>query len=107
MEKNVVLDLLSNAFKYTLDGRIGVHLRAEADHVTLTVEDSGVGIPEHELRRVFERFHRIEGSRARTHEESGIGLALVQDLVGLHGGVISVRSTEGQGTTVTVTLSFR
>ena len=106
MWEKIVLNLLSNAFKYTLDGRIGVHLRAEADHVTLTVEDSGVGIPEHELPRVFERFHRIEGSRARTHEGSGIGLALVQDLVGLHGGVISVRSTEGKGTTFTVTLPF-
>jgi signal transduction histidine kinase/ActR/RegA family two-component response regulator len=106
MWEKIVLNLLSNAFKFTLDGHIRVRLRAEPDHVTLSVEDSGVGIPVEEQPRVFERFHRIEGSRARTHEGSGIGLALVQDLVGLHGGGISVESQEGKGTIFTVALPF-
>jgi signal transduction histidine kinase/DNA-binding response OmpR family regulator len=104
MWEKIVLNLLSNAFKFTLEGGIRVALRPGTDHVTLTVEDSGVGIPANELPRVFERFHRIEGTRARTHEGSGIGLALVQDLVGLHGGRISVQSREGDGAMFAVTL---
>jgi len=104
MWEKIVLNLLSNAFKFTLHGGIRVSLRHAGDHVTLTVEDSGVGIPASELPRVFERFHRIEGTRARTHEGSGIGLALVQDLVGLHGGRISVDSRQGDGTTFTVSV---
>ena len=70
----------------------------------LRVSDSGVGIPQEELPRVFERFHRIENTRSRTHEGSGIGLALVQELVKLHGGSIRVESVIGKGTTFTVTL---
>ena len=98
MWEKIVLNLLSNAFKFTLEGRIRVTLRGEAGAAVLTVADSGVGIPEQELPRVFERFHRIEGTRARTHEGSGIGLALVHDLVKFHGGEISVGSEPTQGT---------
>src|SRR4051812_10654242 len=106
MWEKIILNLLSNAFKFTLDGHVRIALSPARDHVTLTVQDSGVGIPAAQLPRVFERFHRIEGGRARTHEGSGIGLALVQDLVGLHGGQIAVESHEGKGTTFTVTVPF-
>ena len=64
----------------------------------LWVSDTGVGIPENEQPRLFERFHRVEGQRSRSHEGSGIGLALVYDLVKLHGGSIRVRSEVGRGT---------
>ncbi|HEX2660820.1 MAG TPA: ATP-binding protein, partial [Polyangia bacterium] len=104
MWEKIVLNLLSNAFKFTLEGEIRVSLRAEGDAVALRVADTGVGIPSDEVARVFERFHRIEGTRARTHEGSGIGLALVHDLVKLHGGRIEVASQEGKGTTFTVVL---
>ena len=104
MWEKIVLNLLSNAFKFTLEGRIRVALRARRDAAIFTVEDTGVGIPEAEQSRVFERFHRIEGARARTHEGTGIGLALVQDLVALHGGEISVTSEPDVGTTFTVTV---
>ena len=104
MWEKIVLNLLSNAFKFTLEGRIRVALRGEAGAAVLTVEDTGLGIPEAELPRVFERFHRIEGTRARTHEGSGIGLALVHDLVALHGGRIVVSSQPDAGTTFTVTI---
>ena len=106
MWEKIVLNLLSNAFKFTMHGRIHVHQRRVGDQVALTVQDTGVGIPPEELPRVFERFHRIEGTRARTHEGSGIGLALVHDLVGLHGGRITVVSRPGEGSTFTVTLPF-
>jgi signal transduction histidine kinase len=104
MWEKIVLNLLSNAFKFTLEGSIHVALRAVDGQAVLTVEDTGVGIAEAERSRVFDRFHRIEGSRARTHEGSGIGLALVQDLVKLHGGTIEVTSRPDHGTIFTVRL---
>ncbi|HEX2603393.1 MAG TPA: ATP-binding protein, partial [Oxalicibacterium sp.] len=102
MWEKIVLNLLSNAFKFTFAGSITVRLYQSGDHVVLEVADTGVGIPAAELPRLFERFHRVEESRARTHEGSGIGLALVQDLVALHEGEISVVSEENCGSTFSV-----
>ncbi|EJL34693.1 PAS domain S-box [Caulobacter sp. AP07] len=110
MWEKVVLNLISNAFKFTLEGQITVALRtvaglgAGAEAVELTVSDTGLGIAEAELPRVFERFHRIEGQKGRTHEGTGIGLALVDELVKLHGGAVGVRSRLGQGSTFQVTI---
>ncbi|RKG84991.1 ATP-binding protein [Corallococcus terminator] len=104
MWEQVVLNLVSNAFKYTFEGEIRVALKWEGPSVELTVQDTGVGIPEEELPRIFNRFHRVEGVRGRSHEGTGIGLALVQELVKLHGGTVRVRSTPGTGTTFTVSL---
>jgi signal transduction histidine kinase len=67
MWEKVVLNLLSNAFKFTFEGEITIRFRQVEGHVELSVCDSGVGIPEHELPRVFERFHRIEGQKSRTY----------------------------------------
>ena len=106
MWEKIVLNLLSNAFKFTFEGGIDVALRADGDRAVLRVKDTGVGIPPEELPRLFERFHRVEGTRARTHEGSGIGLALVQELVRLHGGTIEARSALGEGTTFTIALPF-
>ena len=99
MWEKIVLNLLSNAFKYTLQGSIHVLLKQQPNHVELEVRDTGVGIPAHELPRLFERFHRVEGAAGRTHEGSGIGLALVQELVKLHGGSVQVDSLPQRGTT--------
>ncbi|HEY7059384.1 MAG TPA: PAS domain S-box protein, partial [Vicinamibacterales bacterium] len=104
MWEKIVLNLLSNAFKFTFEGRIRVELRSHGDHVALHVADTGVGIPEADLPRIFERFHRVKDARARTHEGTGIGLALVQELARLHGGTVTVASQEGRGTTFTVTI---
>lgn len=106
MWEKVVLNLLSNAFKFTFDGEVALTLRAVEGHVELAVRDTGVGIAAAELHRLFERFHRIEGARARTQEGSGIGLALVQELVHMHGGTVRVQSTEGHGSLFTVRLRF-
>ena len=102
MWEKIVLNLLSNAFKFTFDGEIRVSLGVEGNCAVLRVADTGTGIPEAELPRLFERFHRIEGARGRTHEGTGIGLALVQELVRLHQGSIEVASTVGSGSTFTV-----
>jgi signal transduction histidine kinase len=104
MWERIVLNLLSNAFKFTLKGSIRVTQRLAGREVLLEVSDTGVGIAEAELPRLFERFHRIAGGEARTHEGSGIGLALVRDTVALHGGRVEVTSRPGEGTTFTVRL---
>ena len=106
MWEKVVLNLLSNAFKHTFDGQITVSVREQGTNAVLRVSDTGVGIPAEQLPRIFERFHRVPNARSRTHEGSGIGLALVQELVKLHGGHVDVSSVVGAGTTFTVTLPF-
>ncbi|ARK13115.1 ATP-binding protein [Fibrella sp. ES10-3-2-2] len=102
MWEKIVLNLLSNAFKYTLQGSIEVDLAAESGQAVLRVTDTGVGIPAEEIPHMFERFHRIENAGGRTYEGSGIGLSLVHELVSLHGGTVNVSSVEGQGSTFTV-----
>jgi PAS domain S-box-containing protein len=97
MWERVVLNLLSNALKFTLAGTVQVSLGLDGDSVLLRVSDTGTGIPADELPHLFQRFYRVQGARARTHEGSGIGLALVSDIVQLHGGEISVESRSGEG----------
>ena len=106
MWEKIVLNLLSNAFKFTLQGGIEVRLDASEDHARLSIRDTGVGIPETEIPRMFERFHRVKESRGRTHEGTGIGLALVQELVKLHGGSVSVESALNVGSAFTVMIPF-
>lgn len=104
MWEKIVLNLVSNAFKFTLEGEIQVSCRGDDGKAILTVRDTGTGISEEQLPHIFERFHRVEGARARTHEGTGIGLAFVQELVKLHGGTVAVESVFGRGTTFTVSL---
>lgn len=104
MWEKVMLNLLSNAFKYTLQGTITVRIEPVASAVEVSVKDTGVGIPTGELPHMFERFHRVNGTEGRTFEGTGIGLSLVYELVKLHGGTIRVSSTPGQGSTFTVSL---
>ena len=100
--EKVVLNLLSNALKFTFEGRIALRLRASGAQAELQVTDTGTGIPAAELPHIFERFRRVPGSRSRTHEGSGIGLALVSEIVKMHGGTVEARSVVGEGTTFTV-----
>lgn len=106
MWEKIVLNLVSNAFKFTFEGQIDVSVRAVGGRAVLRVSDTGTGIPETELPRIFERFHRVEGGRGRTYEGTGIGLALVQELARLHKGEVTVESNFGRGTTFTVSLPF-
>ncbi|MBA3259453.1 MAG: PAS domain S-box protein, partial [Gemmatimonadales bacterium] len=104
MWEKIVLNLLSNAFKFTFEGEIGVVLRRQDGLVTLSVSDTGTGIAPEELPHVFERFRQVQNARARTQEGTGIGLALVHELVKLHGGQVALTSEVGSGTTFSVTL---
>jgi len=102
MWEKIVLNLLSNALKFTFEGGISVRLRQVSERAVLQVQDTGTGIPRHEILRLFDRFHRVEGWRGRTHEGTGIGLALVQELAKPHGGTVRVDSVLGEGSTFTV-----
>ncbi|MEH1100320.1 SpoIIE family protein phosphatase [Micromonospora sp. CPCC 205561] len=106
MWEKVVLNLVSNAVKFTFDGEIRVRIRAVDGVARLEVTDTGVGIVPEELPQIFERFHRVPGVRSRTHEGTGIGLALVRELVEMHGGTVAVRSRVDEGSTFTVTVPF-
>lgn len=104
MWEKIVRNLLSNALKHTFEGEIKVTLRWCENAVELAVIDSGVGIPQDELPHLFDRFHRVKGARSRTFEGTGIGLALVRELVQAHGGTVRVESQQGNGTTFFVIL---
>ena len=104
MWEKIVFNLLSNAFKFTFEGGIKVSLKEKGDRVELAVSDTGTGIPADELQHLFERFHRVKGARGRSYEGSGIGLALVQELVKLHGGTVSVVSEVERGSKFTVSI---
>jgi signal transduction histidine kinase len=102
MWEKIVLNLISNAFKFTFAGEVVVAVRVRDGTAVLEVRDTGVGIPAEELPKIFERFHRVKGAHGRTLEGSGIGLALVRELVELHGGRVEVVSEPRQGSTFTV-----
>ena len=106
MWEKVILNLLSNALKFTFDGAITVRVGRSGDDAVITVSDTGIGVSAAELPRLFDRFHRIENVRARSNEGSGIGLALVKELVTLQGGTITAESIEGAGTTFGIRLPF-
>jgi PAS domain S-box-containing protein len=104
MWERILLNLLSNALKFTFSGEIRVTLRRVGPLAELCVSDTGVGIPAAELPLLFERFHRVRGSASRTHEGTGIGLALVRDLAAVHGGTVEVESVVNEGTTFRVSV---
>lgn len=108
MWEKIVLNLLSNAFKFTFNGEIEVSLKtrenATQNYVELAVKDTGIGIPATEIPQLFERFHRVKEAQGRSYEGSGIGLSLVQELVKLHGGTVTVDSIVGQGSCFSVSI---
>nr|WP_221378715.1 SpoIIE family protein phosphatase [Actinoplanes polyasparticus] len=106
MWEKIVLNLLSNAVKFTRQGRIEVRVRATDRGAELSVHDTGVGIPADQLPLLFDRFHRVTGAWSRSHEGTGIGLALVRELAELHGGSAGAESEPGEGSVFTVTVPF-
>jgi PAS domain S-box-containing protein len=108
MWEKIVFNLVSNAFKFTFEGSISVRTHAADDgkSAELVVKDTGVGIPPHEVPRLFERFHRVENQKSRSFEGSGIGLALVHELVKLHGGTLVAESEVGKGSSFKVRIPF-
>ena len=105
--EKIVFNLLSNALKFTFRGHVSVSMHQRGDRIELDVQDTGVGIPAQELPHLFDRFHRVIETRARTHEGSGIGLALVSELVKMHDGSVVVTSEVDKGTRFTVSIPAR
>ncbi|MES2770354.1 MAG: ATP-binding protein [Bdellovibrionota bacterium] len=104
--EKIVLNLISNALKFTFEGHISIRILNNHTGVSLQVSDTGIGISDKDLSNIFERFYRVENAKSRTHEGSGIGLALVHELVKLHGGNISVQSNPGEGTTFSIHIPY-
>jgi PAS domain S-box-containing protein len=104
MWEKIILNLLSNAFKYSQKGTIEVSIKRNKEHAEISVSDTGVGIPEDEVDKIFQRFHRVQNDQGRSQEGTGIGLAMVKELVKLHNGNISVKSKPGRGSRFTISL---
>jgi len=103
--KQVMMNLLSNALKYTdSGGHVKVSIKKVSDKIIVSVEDNGIGIPEENLPNVFERFYRVDKSRARNTGGTGIGLAIAKVIIEAHGGKILVKSIEGHGSCFTFEL---
>ncbi len=100
--EQALVNLLDNAFKYTEKGGVVVTLAREGERVKLEIADSGIGIPEKDLDRIFERFYVVDKSRSRAQGGTGLGLAIVKHIVARHRGEIRVKSVLGSGTTFTL-----
>jgi two-component system sensor histidine kinase BaeS len=101
----VFYNVLENAIKYTpRGGHVAVRGRSVDHHVTIEVEDTGIGIPAEDLPHVFKRFYRVEQSRSLERDGSGLGLSIAQSAIEAHGGTISIQSTLERGTLVSIDL---
>jgi len=100
--EQVFFNLIENAVKYTEQGYINVSLIAEKNNVVIKIKDSGIGIPIDELSHIWDRFYRVEKSRARKTGGTGLGLYVVKEIIKLHGAYIDVVSEEGKGTTFVI-----
>ncbi len=104
--EQVLINIISNAVKYTPDGgKIDISAENSGDFVKITVRDNGIGIPEKDIPRLFERFYRVDKARSREGGGTGLGLAIAKEIVEFHGGNISVSSKYGSGTTMVITLA--
>ena len=104
----LLINIIGNAIKYTPEkGRIQVKAYTEKDNIVICVEDNGIGIPEDDLSRIFERFYRVDKARSRQLGGTGLGLAIAKEIAVLHGGNISAKSKLGKGTQIYVELPIR
>jgi two-component system, OmpR family, phosphate regulon sensor histidine kinase PhoR len=100
----MLVNLVDNALKYTEKGSIRVGCAAAGPSIRITVSDTGIGIPEEYIPRIFERFYVVDKSRSRKLGGTGLGLAIVKHIVSVHRGSIEVESRPGSGTTFTILL---
>lgn len=104
MWEKIILNLLSNALKYSKKGKILVSIKQENNDLVVSVKDGGVGIPEDQLEKIFDRFHRVESTGGRSQEGTGIGLSMVRELVRIHKGTIRVESVVGEGSSFIINI---
>lgn len=100
-------NIISNALKYSPEGgKISFQVKEQVDHIEVSVKDEGIGIPKESVKKIFERFYRVDKARSRKMGGTGLGLAIAKEMVEAHGGEIWVESEEGKGTTVFFTLPY-
>lgn len=104
--EQVIVNLIDNALKYTNQGEVRVNACKEGNNLRVDVEDTGTGIPEKDLARIFERFYRVDKGRSRDLGGTGLGLAIVKHIIQAHNGKIWVQSLPGKGTTFSFTIPF-
>lgn len=103
--EQVIINIISNAIKYTPEqGELRLYLEEEQSTVSLTVQDNGIGIPSHDMPRIFERFYRVDKARSREMGGTGLGLSIAQQIIEAHGGSIHLYSRESKGTRVVIRL---
>ncbi|GMU94759.1 MULTISPECIES: ATP-binding protein [Ignavibacterium] len=95
--KQVLINLIQNAIKYTESGGVDISVEEEKKYVTIKVKDSGIGIPQDQLTRIFERFYRVDKARSRAVGGTGLGLSIVKHIIEAHDSKVEVRSTVGVG----------
>ncbi|MBN1572816.1 MAG: HAMP domain-containing protein [Deltaproteobacteria bacterium] len=103
--EQMIINLISNAIKYTDRGEILISLRTQDTKLILTIKDTGIGIPKKDLPNIYERFYRVDKSRSRKLGGTGLGLSIVKSIVVQHKGDIKIDSTPGQGTSFTIKLN--
>ena len=103
--EQVLVNVVSNSIKYTPDGgEILMEAHREEGSIVIRVQDNGIGIPDEDLGRIFDRFYRVDKARSREMGGTGLGLAIAKEIMQVHGGEITLSSTLGKGTTVTLRL---
>jgi signal transduction histidine kinase len=105
--QQVLINLLGNSCKFTEKGKISVTVVQGKDNVVFHVKDTGIGIPQDHVSRVFEAFHQVDNSSGRKFGGTGLGLAISRDIAQAHGGDLTASSVEGKGSTFTLTLPKR
>lgn len=105
--EQMFMNLLENAIKYTEEGEIKIEIKKEKNKVMIKISDTGIGIPEEQIPRIFERFYVVDKSRSRSMGGTGLGLSIVKHIVLLHNGKIEIKSTPGDGTTFIIYIPYR
>ena len=95
--KQVFVNLLTNAIKYTEQGTVSIIVEEEEQHGRIIIRDTGIGIPEEDIPRIFERFFRVDKARSRSVGGTGLGLAIVKHIIEAHGSKVEVKSEAGKG----------
>jgi PAS domain S-box-containing protein len=103
--EQVMTNLVENAIRYTPSGgEVFIKVQQEGEMIRTSVQDTGIGIPQEQLKAIWERFHKVDRARTRSQSGTGLGLAIVKEIVELHGGTVNVSSEEGKGSTFSFTL---
>jgi two-component system phosphate regulon sensor histidine kinase PhoR len=104
--KQLLINLIDNSIKYTDQGTITIRCKEEFSNLIIEIEDTGIGIDNEHVNRVFERFYRVDKGRSRKMGGTGLGLSIVKHIVELYNGSINIESKVGEGTTIIIKMPY-